>query len=95
MQTEIKLMILVNSILGLSFVGANLIYDYFGNMPSHHTLWSPIWLTFYNTQALATIGDVGAQVPNFSFYFFWVLLFINIYFLLRLGRKKSYPPKQG
>jgi hypothetical protein len=86
MSRQFKLMILINFLLGFFFIVANLVYDYFGNAPSHHAVWSPLWLTFYNYQAAATIGDVGAQEPNFSFYFFWALLFVNVYFLFRLQR---------
>ena len=89
MSPQVKLMILVNAFLGFLFVVSNLIYDYFGNMPSHHALWSPLWLTFYNYQAAATIGDFGVQEPNFSFYFFWALLLTNVYFLIKLGRKAT------
>jgi hypothetical protein len=82
-------MIFVNVLLGFFFVVFNLIYDYFGNMPSHHALWSPLWLTFYNYRAAAEIGDIGAQEPNFSFYFFWALLLVNVYFIVRLQRSKE------
>jgi len=76
-------MVLVNVLLGFLFIIANLVYDYFGNAPSHHAVWSPLWLTFYNYQV---VGDVGAQEPNFSFYFFWTLLLVNVYFLFRLQK---------
>ena len=79
-------MILVNAILGISFVVANLIYAYFGNTSPHQALWSPLWLTFYNAQKAATGGDISVQELNFSFYFFWALLLINVYFLIKLGQ---------
>ena len=79
-------MIFVNVLLGFFFVAFDLIYNYFGNMPSHHALWSPLWLTFYNYQ----IPDsLGVPEPNFSFYFFWALLFVNFYFIVRLQRSKE------
>lgn len=86
MARDFKLMVLANALLGLLFVVANLIYDYFGNMPSHHALWSPLWLTFSNYRV---VGDVGVPEPNFSFYFFWALLLINVYFIVRLQRSKE------
>jgi hypothetical protein len=90
MPKQYKLMIFVNSLLGFFFVVSNLVYDYFGNMPSHHTLWSPLWLTFYNYVFAEQFGgDAGSQEPNFSFYFFWALLLVNVYFIFRLQRSKE------
>ena len=85
MPKQFKLMIYVNVLLGFFFVVSNLVYDYFGNMQSHYALWSPLWMTFYNSN----IVDLGAQEPNFSFYFFWALLLINVYFIVRLQRSKE------
>jgi hypothetical protein len=89
MPKQFKLMIFVNLLLGLFFAISNLIYDYFGNMPSHDTLWSPLWLTFYNSIE----KGIGAQEPNFSFYFFWVLMIVNVYFIYKLQRSNQ--TKQG
>jgi hypothetical protein len=94
MSRKFELMILVNVLLGFLFIMANLVYDYFGNAPSHHAVWSPLWLTFYNYQAATTFGDIGVQEPNFSFYFFWTLLFVNVYFLFRLQRGNDYRDKR-
>jgi hypothetical protein len=91
MPKEFKLMIFVNVLLGFFFVVSNFIYDYFGNMPSHHALWSPLWLTFYNYRFAAEFGDIGVQEPNFSFYFFWVLMIVNLYFIYKLQRNKTKP----
>jgi hypothetical protein len=85
MNRQAKLMIAANVILGVLFILFNFIYDYFGNPAGHHAVWSPLWLTFYNSQAAATIGDVGAQNPNFSFYFFWAAIILNVYFIYRLS----------
>jgi hypothetical protein len=82
-------MILANVLLGLLFVVSNFVFDYFANMPSHHALWSPLWLTFINYQAAATVGDIGVQEPNFSFYFFWASTAANLYFIVKLGRNKE------
>jgi hypothetical protein len=87
MARQFKLMILVNVLLGFFFVVFNLIYD---NMPSHYALWSPLWLTFLNSMKVAQFGmDIGLQEPNFSFYFFWAVLLVNVYFIVRLGRSKE------
>ncbi len=88
MNKQAKLMITANILLGLLFILFNFIYNYFGNSTGHHTLWSPLWLTFYISQA-ATFGDIGAQHPNFSFYFFWASIIINVYFILRLQKKQG------
>jgi hypothetical protein len=80
-------MILVNALLGSFFLVSNYIYYYFANrFEGHGVLWSPLWLTFRNFQVP---NDMGALEPNFSFYFFWALLLINIYFLIVLGRKRT------
>ncbi len=88
MLLQVKMMILVDILLVFLFVVSNLIYLYFGSLRPTDILWSPLYLTFYNSQAAATIGDVGAQEPNFSFYFFWALLLVNVYFLIVLGKKR-------
>ena len=89
MIKQYKLMILVNVLLGFLFIAVNLIYYYFGSIRPTIILWSPFWLTFYNPQAAATIGDLGAQEPNFSFYFFWVLMIVNVYFIYLLQKSKE------
>lgn len=83
MIKQAKLMIFANILLGLLFILSNFIYDYFGNRAGHHALWSPLWLTFYNYQAPS---DIGVQEPNFSFYFFWASIIINVYFIFRLQK---------
>jgi hypothetical protein len=88
MSRQFKLMILVNALLGFLFIAMNLIYVFGRGRPSD-ILWSPLWLTFYDSQALRTIGDLGLQIPNFSFYFFWISIIINVYFLYRLQRSKE------
>ncbi len=89
MIKQVKLMILANIALGILFVIFNFIYDYFGNSVTHNTLWSPFWLTFYNYKQLAALGGtLGSQQPNFSFYFFWASIIINIFFIYELQKKK-------
>jgi hypothetical protein len=93
MVKQYKIMIFVNILLGLLFIASNFIYDYFGNMPSHRALWSPLWLTFYNYQFAASIGgEIGVPEPNFSFYFFWVLMIANIYFIVRFQKSRETKP---
>ncbi len=82
-----KIAIITNVILGLLFIVSNFVFDYFGNMPSHHVLWSPLWLHFYNYVTAAQIGDFGVQEPNFSFYFFWASIAVNLYFILRMSKE--------
>ena len=89
MLRPVKFMILVNVLLGISFIVSNLFYAYFASIRPTDILWSPLWLTFYNAQAAATIGDVGHPEPNFGFYFFWALMLVNVYFLIALGRQKN------
>ena len=75
-------MIIANIVLAVLFVLANIVYAYLGNTPPHSTIWTPFWLTFYTPG----VDDVGVKEPNFSFYFFWAILLINIYFLISLSR---------
>jgi len=90
MPKQFKLMILANVLLGFLFVVFNLIYAYFGNTHPSNTLWSPLWLTFYNYEYAAQFGHfLGVQEPNFSFYFFWAVLLVNVYFIVRLQRSKE------
>jgi hypothetical protein len=85
-QSKFKTMLFINVLLSFLFVAFNFIYYYFGNRVLTNIVWSPLCLTFYNRQVAAQLGDVGSTLPNFSFYFFWVLLAVNVYFLLRLQR---------
>ncbi len=78
-------MIFVNILLGLLFIAFNFIYSSLAT-GDHRALWSPLWLTFYNTRA---IGDIGAEYPNFAFYFFWVLMIVNVYFISRLRSSET------
>lgn len=62
MIKQYKLMLLVNALLGFSFVVSNYIYYYFANrFDGHGVLWSPLWLTFYNFSP--TADDVGSPEP--------------------------------
>ena len=88
MDKQFKLMIFVNILLGLLFVAFNFIYSSLAT-GDHRALWSPLSLTFYNIRAAVTIGDIGAQYPNFAFYFFWISTIINIYFIFRLQKSKE------
>jgi hypothetical protein len=85
-QSKFKTMLFINGLLSFLFVVFNFIYYYFGNRVLTNIVWSPLWLTFYNRQVAAQLGDVGLTLPNFSFYFFWILLAVNVYFLFRLHR---------
>jgi hypothetical protein len=87
MQQQVKLMILVNVVLGVLFVATNFAYVYFSSIKPTTIVWNTFWLTFYNRNPIDI--DVGAREPNFSFYFFWALLLINICFLIVIGRKKQ------
>jgi hypothetical protein len=89
MNEQSKLMIFVNVILGLIFIAINLIINYFGSIRPTDILWSPLWLTFYN----ARIEDsLGALEPNFIFYFFWVPIIVNVYFIYLLQKSNKTNP---
>jgi hypothetical protein len=79
-QSKFKTMLFIHVLLGFLFVVFNLTYFYFG---SRNIVWSPLWLTFINLQVGTQSRYVGSAQPNFSFYFFWVLLSVNVYFLFR------------
>jgi hypothetical protein len=88
MIKQYKLMIFVNILLGLLFLVVNYVYYYFANrFDGHGVLWSPLWLNFYNFSP--TADDVGAQEPNFGFYFFWILMIVNVYSIYLLQKSKE------
>ena len=83
MSRQFKLMLFVNALIGFLFLFTNYVYYYFANrFEGHGVIWSPLWLTFRNFR----IPDFGAPEPIFSFYFFWALLIVNVYFLFRLSK---------
>jgi len=88
MSKQFKLIILTNIAIAILFVVCNIIYGYAAS-GRNSALWSPLWLTFYNTQKAATIGDIGRQLPNFAFYFFWAAIIINLYFIFKTQNKQS------
>jgi hypothetical protein len=83
----VRKMIIADVLLGIIFIVINLTYAYFGIKPMHNVVWSPLWLTFYNISPAA--DDVGSMEPNFSFYYFWLILAINIYFLIKLNKTNN------
>lgn len=85
MPKQFKLMIFVNALLGLLFVAFNFLYSSLAT-GDHRALWSPLSLTFYNVHS---IGDIGLSYPNFAFYFFWILMIINLYFIFKLQQSKE------
>jgi hypothetical protein len=88
MPKQFKLMILVNILLSLLFIAFNFMYNSLvtGDI---RAIWSPLSITFYNVRSF---GDVGLAYPNFAFYFFLVLMIVNVYFILRLQRSKETKP---
>ncbi len=91
MSRQFKLMISVNIVLGASFLICNYVYFYFINrFDGHAALWSPLSLTFVNMKEISDVGStIGVLEPNFSFYFFWVVMVVNIYFLYRLQKSAN------
>ncbi len=86
MSKQLKLMILVNIILALVYVSLNLAYYFYGYRVGHAVQWTPLWLRFYNYQSLT---DIGIQIPNFTFYLFWIVIAVNLYFIIKLERSKQ------
>jgi hypothetical protein len=91
MSRQFKLMILVNIMLAASFLICNYVYFYFVNrFDGHAALWSPISLTFINMKEINDVGStIGVPEPNFSFYFFWIVMVFNVYFLYRLQKSAN------
>jgi len=90
MSRQLKLVILVNVLLCGLFVVCNFVFGYFANLPSIHAQWNPLWLTYYNFDYLAQMGgEIVAPIPNFSFYFFWISIAVNLYFIIKLGRSRE------
>jgi hypothetical protein len=91
MQKQFKLMLLANAIIGILFLLTNYVYYYFAvHFDGHSVIWNPLWLTYYNAKEAAELGHtLGVSEPNFSFYFFWIVVAVNVYFLYRL-QKSAY-----
>jgi hypothetical protein len=85
MPKQFNLMLLVNVLLSLLFVAFNFMYSSLST-GDHRALWGPLSITFYNVRSFA---DIGLTYPNFAFYFFWVLMIVNVYFIFRLQRSKE------
>ena len=81
-----KYAIVVNVILSLLFVVSNFAFAYFNKPPDKIIMWSPLQLNLYDIQALMA-GGLVVGVPNFSFYFFWASVAINLYFIVKLSRE--------
>jgi hypothetical protein len=85
-----KLMILVNVVLGLLYVVLNMAYYLYGYSEGYAVQWTPLWLWFYNYQYSVTMQpDFGITIPNFSFYLFWIAIAVNLCFVVILGRNKA------
>ena len=83
MHRLVKYALVVNLVLSLLLVISNFVLD---NMLSggHMVLWGSIWLTVFNAHA---IGDIGVKYPNFPFFLFWILLVVNLFFILMMSRE--------
>jgi hypothetical protein len=87
MSKQFNLMFFVNTIIGMLFLLTNYVYYYFATrFDGSSALWNPLWLTFRNFRVP---DDMGVPEPNFSFYFFWVELAVNVYFLYRLQKSAN------
>jgi hypothetical protein len=89
MSKQFKLMIIVNAFLGLLYVISS--YSIWAeiNRWGHWnitSIWSPILITAYRIPNLPTVQMPVGPLWNFPFILFWVILGVNIYFIVRLQR---------
>ncbi len=87
MSKQLGLMILANIVMGAVCVVLNWAYYLYGYEPGHAVQWTPLWLRFYNYQLPG--GDIGITIPNFTFYLFWAVVAMNIYFIVDLRRSRE------
>ena len=92
MSRQFKLMISVKHCARciFSYLQLCLIFYFINRFDGHAALWSPLSLTFVNMKEISDVGStIGVLEPNFSFYFFWVVMVVNIYFLYRLQKSAN------
>ena len=83
--------IIVNIVLGLFYLYSNVfVWNYFNQWDGtgYRIVWSPIFITPH------TISEMGLpsglhSLPNVPFFLFWVILAINLFFIIKLGGSKG------
>jgi hypothetical protein len=73
-----KALFSINPFSGFLFIICNLLFA------GKNVSWTPLWLTVIDPN----LTNLSSTIPNFNFYFFWILLAVNVYFLIRLQRKQ-------
>ena len=95
MSKQLKLMIFFNVLLSLVFIVSNYVlwgiivgasWSYYGAVAS----WSPLFVTptYPNITQRPYLMPQPEPLPNIPFYVFWVIIAVNICFLIRLERSK-------
>src|SRR4030042_6037796 len=86
-QLILMLMVLIDALLGLLFVYSSFsLWDHLNlwvDMGYGEAIWSPLVITV----------DTGMlfryEIPNSPFILFWVVLAVNLFFIIMLGRNKE------
>ena len=86
-QSILMLMILIDVLLGLLFAYSCFsLYDHLNmwvDMGYGEAIWSPLVITV-DTGML-----IKSEIPNTPFILFWVVLAVNLIFLVKLGKSKE------
>jgi len=81
--------IVVDIILGLIYAYSSIVvWNYFNNWAGYNIVWSPLFITPHTVSEMSLPPQLHS-LPNFSFLLFWVILAINICFIVILGRRNE------
>lgn len=92
MSMQLKLMILVNALLGLLYVISSYVLWMDINQWSNWNIasdWSPILITPHRIPNVPTVQMPILSLWNIPFILFWVILAVNLYFIIKLQRSKE------
>ncbi len=92
MSKQFKAVIIANGLVSLLFVLSS--YFIWSNVNQWSrwniaSIWSPILIEAYRVPDLPTVQMPVGPEWNFPFMLFWVMLAVNLYFILKLQRTKT------
>jgi hypothetical protein len=93
---QLKYILAINALLGFLFVVSNYyIWTKVNELTKFNvaSLWSPILVSGYRIPNLPTVAMPVGPYWNLPFMLFWVILVVNIYFIIRLQRSKAVQTK--
>jgi hypothetical protein len=92
MLKQFKAVIIANGLVSLLFVLSS--YSLWNNVNQWNTwnigsIWSPWLIESYRNPDLPTVQMPVGPEWNVPFMLFWVMLAVNLYFIIKLQRTKS------